>query len=140
MAATFLIIDDDSLFVDTLTFVLEQQEHCVLKATSGAAGIEMAQAHTPDLILCDVHMRNGHGYTTAQTLRERSPTEHIPIIMMTGKASPFGERRSRQSGADYYLSKPFSVTELLEAIRQTLQATQDTQRSSDVIFPTEFPG
>lgn len=137
MTATILIIDDDELFSNTVSFVLEQSEHEVLTASSGVEGLELARQHRPDLVLCDVHMRNGHGYATAQALRERPETMGVPIVMMTGNASPFGESRSRISGADYYLAKPFSVDELMDVVRQALTAKQsEAQRSHHVIFPS----
>ena len=137
MPATILIIDDDELFSNTVSFVLEQGEHEVLTASSGAEGIEIARERRPDLVFCDVHMRQGHGYATAQALRDRPETAATPIVMMTGNASPFGESRSRSSGADYYLAKPFSVEELTDIVDRALAAKGDgAQRSPHVIFPT----
>lgn len=132
-----LIIDDDDLFVDTVSFVLKQQEYDVLTAADGKEGTELAEEHRPDLILCDVRMQNMHGYDTVATLRSRSKTQSIPIIMMTGYASPYGERRSQMAGADYYLAKPISVQDLTSAIDMALVQGARKGRSSDVIFPSD---
>ncbi|HLA63017.1 MAG TPA: response regulator [Rhodothermales bacterium] len=136
MNTTILLIDDDHLFVDTVRFVLEQEEYDVLEAHTGPEGLEMAREHRPSLILCDVRMRDGNGYATVQTLRQRPMTASIPVIMMTGHANPYGERRSRLSGADFYLAKPFSVTDLITTVRRALSTTHDVMRSHDVIFPS----
>lgn len=135
-----LIIDDDELFVDTVSFVLEQQEYDVLTASDGAEGTELAEQHRPDLILCDVRMQNMHGYDTVAVLRSQSKTQNIPVIMMTGYASPYGERRSQMAGADYYLSKPISVQDLTAAIDMALAQGARKGRSSDVIFPSGSGG
>ena len=135
-----LIIDDDDLFVDTLSFVLEQQEYDVLTAGDGKEGAQLAEEHRPDLILCDVRMQNMHGYDTVAILRSRSKTQKIPIIMMTGYASPYGERRSQMAGADYYLSKPIQVQDLIATIDMALVQGARKGRSSDVIFPSGARG
>jgi len=131
-----LIIDDDELFTDTVSFVLEQQEYDVLQAANGEDGITVAKQHRPDVILCDVRMHNMHGYDTANVLKSESKTQNIPIIMMTGYASPYGERRSKMAGADYYLAKPIAVQDLTAAIDMALSHGTRTGRSSDVIFPS----
>ncbi|NBB85526.1 MAG: response regulator [Bacteroidetes bacterium] len=135
-----LIIDDDDLFVDTVSFVLEQQEYDVLTAADGKEGTQLAEEHRPDLILCDVRMQNMHGYDTVAILRSRSKTQKIPIIMMTGYASPYGERRSQMAGADYYLSKPIQVQDLISTINMAMAQGARKGRSSDVIFPSGARG
>ena len=134
-AVKVLIIDDDNAFVDTVAFVLEQQGYEMLTASNGAHGIALAIMHRPDVILCDVRMGEGHGYATAQTLRGKQETEKIPIIMITGFASPYGERRSRMAGADYYLSKPVSIRDLVQTLEQALKQGTKAKRSPDLIFP-----
>lgn len=135
-----LIIDDDELFVDTVLFVLEQQEYDVLTAGDGVEGTQLAEQHRPDLILCDVRMQNMHGYDTVAVLRSRSKTQNIPIIMMTGYASPYGERRSRMAGADYYLAKPIQVQDLIATVEMAMTQGARKGRSSDVIFPSGGTG
>ena len=90
MKKRILIIDDDELFVDTVRFVLEQEEHDVTDASNGVVGVELAISLRPDLILCDVRMRNMHGYVAVQELRNHPRTSNVPIIMMTGQASAYG--------------------------------------------------
>ena len=140
--ATILIIDDDPIFIETAVFLLEQLEHKILATIDGVRGYEMAIEHQPHVILCDVRMRGGmHGYATAQALKENRETEHIPIVMITGYGSPYGELRSRRSGADYYLYKPLSIHELVQMVEKALVGGSKTKRSSDLIFPGHYlPG
>ena len=140
MKKRILIIDDDELFVDTVRFVLEQEEHDVTDASNGVVGVELAISLRPDLILCDVRMRNMHGYVAVQELRNHPRTSNVPIIMMTGQASAYGERRSQMAGADFYLSKPFAVSELKEAVDTALNKRKRRVRSTDVIFPSSGHG
>jgi len=111
-----LIIDDEKLFRTAARYVLEESNFTVLEADNGNEGIELARENRPDVIICDVHMRGLHGYATIQMLKKRPETEQTPVIMITGRASPFGERRGTEAGADYYISKPLSADKLISAV------------------------
>lgn len=133
--ARILIIDDDPVFADTLEFVLQQHRHMLIVANNGAEGVELAIECMPDVILCDVRMKQMHGYATVQTLKKHPETANIPVIMMTGYAtSPYGERRCIMSGADYYIAKPFTSSKLLETVSLALRSGVKLQFSKDLIF------
>lgn len=132
MQAKILLIDDDELFRDTVKFVLEKDRHTVFAASDGEEGLRIAEDEQPNLVLCDVHMKNMHGYATVQLLKGKSGTARIPVIMMTGRASAYGERRSEMAGADYYLAKPFSIEELVTTVDRAL-SEHSKGWSNDVI-------
>lgn len=133
--ARILIIDDDPVFADTLEFVLQQHRHILIVANDGEEGVALAIECMPDIILCDVRMKQMHGYATVQALKKHPETSGIPVIMMTGYAtSPYGERRCLMSGADYYIAKPFTSSKLLETVNQALNSGVRLEFSKDLIL------
>lgn len=113
---SILIIEDEAAFREAIAFALEAEGYKVLQADNGAEGIELARAQIPDLIVSDVMMDSVDGYEAVLTLRQDPRTTGIPIILMTGKANKEGLVHAIELGADDYLSKPFTVNELMEAI------------------------
>lgn len=118
---TVLVIDDDRIFRSALHYVLHRNAGFnVVLAEDGTEGLSIALQTPPDVVICDVMMRDMHGYATVEALRSNPPTQHIPIIMMTGKGSPLGERRAKMHGADYYVYKPVNFKELIDLVRAAL--------------------
>lgn len=114
-----LIEDEDAMRALTAT-ALELEGFTVHQAANGAAGIEAARQHRPDLILCDVMMPGIDGYQVLATLRANPTLCHIPFIFLTAKGEKNDLRQGMVSGADDYLTKPVALDDLLEAIRARL--------------------
>lgn len=119
-AYKILVIDDDAIFRKTLRFALERMKFDVVVADSGEYGIEIAKKLRPDLILCDVVMDGLHGFATVQRLQRDSRTENIPVIIMTGTGTSFGEQRAMAYGVQRYITKPFKLQELKRTIHAIL--------------------
>lgn len=121
-----LIIEDNSDIVFYLKSCLEDQ-YQFITAHNGQEGIEKALRSVPDIIISDVMMPLKDGFEVCTTLKEDERTSHIPIILLTAKASAEDKRSGLQQGADAYLIKPFDKAELmirmenLRTIRKTLQ-------------------
>jgi len=123
MTQVLIIEDMDALreeIMDTLRF----EGFEVLGAENGIKGVELATEHLPDVILCDVMMPQMDGYETLRILRQQPPTAMIPFIFLTAKADKGDMRHGMELGADDYLTKPFTVAELLGAIQGRLQKAQ----------------
>jgi signal transduction histidine kinase len=118
---TILVIDDDADFRAVVTEALRQRGFEVLEATNGEAGVEMANAHLPDLVISDVNMDRKDGYGVLACLRENSRTAGIPFILMTGLADEAGMRRGMEQGADDYLPKPFTIGSLYATVEARLR-------------------
>lgn len=116
-----LIIEDEKSIRDTLQDILELEGFETLSAADGLAGIQMAQRHTPDLILCDVMMPKKDGYHVLQTLQKSAETEAIPFIFLTAKADNLSLRQGMNLGADDYWTKPFTPQAVVEALKTRLQ-------------------
>ncbi len=123
MTLVLVVEDMDALreeIMDTLRF----EGFEVLGAENGIIGVALATEHLPDIILCDVMMPQMDGYETLRILRQQATTAMIPFIFLTAKADKSDMRQGMELGADDYLTKPFTVAELLGAIQGRLQKVQ----------------
>ena len=115
-----LVIDDDDLYRETVTACLEEAGYSVVRAENGARGIELAQSSHVDLILSDVMMDALDGYGVLDRLRMDPATSTIPVILMTGLSDRESMRRGMAGGADDFIVKPFTCTDLLMAVEARL--------------------
>lgn len=115
MKKILVIEDEDLLRVNTVQ-ILQFEDFSTLAAENGWVGIQLAQEHLPDLILCDVMMPELDGYGVLAKLRQNPATAAIPFIFTTAKSTKADLRRGMELGADDYLTKPFNADELLNAI------------------------
>ncbi len=115
-----LLIDDDPLLRKVAAHALTAVGHEVLEAADGAAGLDLAKTNRPELIVCDVNMPGMDGFEFVTTLRRQEGISDIPVIMLTAMADRANMRTGMTSGADDYLGKPFTFTELTEAVSALL--------------------
>lgn len=115
-----LIIEDELSVRNNLLRLLRAEGFDALAAEDGRAGVQVAQTHLPDLILCDIMMPNLDGYGVLDTLRKARETALIPFIFLSAKADRSDLRQGMELGADDYLTKPFTRSELLGAIAARL--------------------
>jgi two-component system, sensor histidine kinase and response regulator len=111
-----LVIDDEKVLLEELCDNLMFAGFDVLSTFDSMLGVQLAQQHLPDLILCDVMMPKLDGYGVLLELRSHPQTATIPFIFLTAKASREDLRKGMRMGADDYLTKPFQQSELLETI------------------------
>lgn len=119
---SILVIDDDDEVRSVVVTTLTQAGYSVREAIEGRAGIQMILAEKPDLIVCDVRMPSMDGLRTLSAIRKFPGTAAIPLILMSGSDSVDREgfRRGMASGADDFLLKPFTPSELIEAVESRL--------------------
>ena len=113
-AKKILVIEDEPDIVRGLRDALEFEGFEVHSAETGAEGLESSADVRPDCILLDLMLPDDNGYQVCETLRERDPA--VPIIMLTAKAQEADKVRGLEVGADDYVTKPFSVAELIARI------------------------
>lgn len=116
-----LVIEDEEFIRANILDLLAAEQFTGIGAENGVSGIELAQQHLPDLIICDIMMPGLDGYEVLQTLLQKPVTATIPFIFLTAKADSGEIRRGMGSGADDYLTKPCSSRELLQAITARLE-------------------
>ena len=124
MKKKILIIEDNNDIRESSTEILELAGYKVLQASNGKIGVELAQKHLPDLILCDIMMPELDGYGVLYLLSKNQNTENIPFIFLTAKTERSDMRKGMEMGADDYLTKPFDDIELLNAIESRFNKHQ----------------
>ncbi len=118
-----LTADDDPQLLRLVARNLQLEGYDVLTASDGKQAIEQIEAHQPDLVLLDVMMPKMDGFSVCQRVREFST---VPIIIVTARGQDQDKIRGLDLGADDYLTKPFSVDELLARVRAVLRRTHYT--------------
>ena len=116
-----LIVDDERDIVKALTIRLQSSGYNTVVAFDGAQGVFMAYKEKPSLILLDIRMPAGDGFSVAEKLRESKRTSRIPIIFLTGSPETNAEERARGLGARFFIKKPYDQEELLDAVRRALE-------------------
>jgi len=117
-----LVIEDNQAILENTAEILELSKYQVVTASNGTLGIEKALATHPDLILCDIIMPGLNGYDVLHQLHKSPALKQTPFIFLTAKTEKRDINKGIELGADDYISKPFSATELLQAVNKKLQA------------------
>ena len=121
---TILIIEDNEDIRENVAEILTLSDYNVLTAANGKEGIEVAQKHKPDLIICDIMMPGVDGYGVLHVLHKDPQTQDIPFIFLTSKSERSDFRAAMEMGADDYITKPFAGNELLNAIESRLRKNE----------------
>lgn len=111
-----LLIEDNDDIRNNTAEILELSNYEVFTAENGKAGIEQALKHIPDLIICDVMMPVLDGFGVLHSLQKNKSVKNIPFIFLTAKTERSDIRKGMELGADDYITKPFTGTELLNAV------------------------
>lgn len=119
-----LFIEDNDDIRNNTAEILELANYRVLLAENGKIGVELALRENPDLIVCDIMMPVLDGYGVLHALQKNSQTMNTPFIFLTAKTEKSDLRKGMEAGADDYIMKPFTGTELLNAVEGRLKKTQ----------------
>jgi len=125
-----LIIEDERDMVKGLRFNLEARDHSVIVAYDGETGLQMADSEQPDLIILDLLLPKMNGYEVCKKVKEGNP--EIPIIMLTAKSQESDIITGLDLGADDYITKPFSVLELMARINALFRRTKSNSLEPEI--------
>ena len=121
---TILIVDDEQPIVDILVYNLKKEGYNTLEANDGVTAVDMALSEHPDLILLDIMLPRMDGLTVCKKIRTKL---NIPILMLTAKDEEIDKILGLELGADDYITKPFSVRELMARIKANLRKSEIKQ-------------
>ena len=119
MGKTILIVEDEQNIVDILSFNLEREGYNTLEAYDGPTGLQLALEQNPDLILLDLMLPGLNGFDVCRKIRESGSS--IPIIMLTAREEEEDKVLGLELGADDYITKPFSMRELLARVKANIR-------------------
>ncbi len=125
-----LIVEDEKDMVTGLKFNLEARDYSVIAAYDGEAGYRKALEEKPDLVILDLMLPKRNGYEVCKSLKKEIPD--LPIIILTAKSQEAEIVTGLELGADDYITKPFSVLELLARIKSVLRRTKSGSRIPEV--------
>ncbi|NLL46456.1 MAG: response regulator transcription factor [Clostridiales bacterium] len=134
MGKTVLIVDDEKNIVDILSFNLIREGYEILCAYDGREGLELALKKNPDLILLDIMLPYMDGFEVCREFRKKNNL--TPIIMLTAREEEEDKIFGLELGADDYISKPFSVRELLARVKTNIRRSASTMAAPEAGTPT----
>ena len=118
---TVLIVEDEKSIVDILRFNLEKEGYRCVAAYDGEAGLNAALSENPDLILLDVMLPKMIGFDVCRALRDRG--NNVPVIILTAREEEEDKVLGLEIGADDYITKPFSMRELMARVKANIRRT-----------------
>ena len=121
MDKRILIVEDEANIVDILAFNLKREGYEIMEAMDGATGLELALERDPDLILLDLMLPKMDGFEVCRRIREAGHT--TPVIMLTAREEETDKVLGLELGADDYITKPFSMRELLARVKANIRRT-----------------
>lgn len=124
MGKTVLIVEDEQNIVDILAFNLSREGYDTMEAYDGTTGLQLALEHNPDLILLDLMLPGMNGFEVCRKIRETGSS--IPILMLTAREEEADKVMGLELGADDYITKPFSMRELLARVKANIRRTSMT--------------
>jgi DNA-binding response OmpR family regulator len=133
MAKKVLVVEDDKTLLDLLEYNLKKEGHEVVTAMDGAEAIEKARSSPPDAIVLDIMLPVLNGLEVCRILRKEMS---VPIIMLTARDDEIDKISGLDAGADDYMTKPFSMRELLARVRAMLRRTDIQIPSADAPLRT----
>ena len=122
-----LAVDDEPLYQHLLKVNLEKEGYEVITASNGEEALEMVSSRHPDLVIMDIMMPKLDGLTTSERIRQFS---NIPIVILTARGEEQDRVRGLNIGADDYVVKPFSATELVARVRAVLRRTSNAEQAT----------
>ena len=122
--ARVLIIEDNAANMTLATFLVQTAGHTVISATDAEAGLALAHAERPDIILMDIQLPGMDGLEATAQLKGDDATRSIPVIALTALAMKGDEERIRAAGCDDYIAKPLAYRDLFAVIAAQLSASR----------------
>jgi DNA-binding response OmpR family regulator len=116
--STVLVVEDEPALIDTLEYSLRRQGYAVATASDGRAAIELARKEHPDLVILDIMLPGLDGFEVCRILRQETS---VPILMLTARTEEVDKVVGLEVGADDYLTKPFSMRELMARVKALLR-------------------
>jgi DNA-binding response OmpR family regulator len=125
MPKEILIVDDEPSIVVPIQFLMEQQGYSVLVAENGEDALDVIYKYKPDLILLDIMLPRIDGYEVCEIVRLNPEYRGIKIIFLTAKGREVEIAKGLALGANAYITKPFSNTELVAKVKELLDTTNE---------------
>ncbi|MEO0358040.1 MAG: phosphate regulon transcriptional regulator PhoB [Pseudomonadota bacterium] len=131
---TVLIVDDEPAQREVLAYNLEAEGYAVLRAENGEEALLLVKEESPDVIVLDWMMPQVSGIEVCRQLKTKPATRQIPIIMLSARAEEVDKIRGLETGADDYMTKPYSIRELMARVRAQLRRARPSTVGTKMEF------
>jgi len=133
-ATTILLAEDESALMTLLTYNLEAEGYRVVQAAAGEEARLLLEEEVPDLAILDWMLPNLSGIELCRQIRSKAATANLPVILLTARSEETDRIRGLDTGADDYVTKPFSTTELLARVRAVLRRVRPATADDIIRF------
>lgn len=134
MGGRILVIEDNPINLELITYLLKAFDYTVLTATNGNEGIELAHSQRVDLIICDVHLPGMDGYQVARRLKEHPVLRNIPLVAVTALAMMGDREKALAAGFNSYISKPIIPENFIKQIEEVIRNKRQGTGQGGVIY------
>jgi two-component system phosphate regulon response regulator PhoB len=134
MRAKILLVEDDASLIELVTYNLEKEGFDVVRTGDGEEALTLAEEEKPDLVILDWMIANLSGIEVCRRLRRAPATANLPIVMLTARGDEADRIRGLETGADDYMTKPFSPRELIARIRAVLRRLRPALQGGQLEF------
>jgi two-component system phosphate regulon response regulator PhoB len=132
--AKMLLVEDDAALAELLIWHFQREDFDVAQTPDGEEALILAQERTPDIVLLDWMVENLSGIEVCRRLRRMSETANVPIIMLTARGEEEDRVRGLETGADDYVTKPFSPRELIARVNAVLRRVRPALAGEVITF------
>jgi two-component system phosphate regulon response regulator PhoB len=129
-----LLVEDDRALADLLMWHFDREGYDVVRTADGDEALLLAEERTPDLVILDWMIEGVSGIEVCRRLRRRPETAHVPIIMLTARGEESDRIRGLETGADDYVTKPFSPRELLARVGAVLRRVRPALAGEQLVY------
>lgn len=129
-----LLVEDDRALADLLVWHFDREGYSIVRTGDGEEALLLAEERTPDLIILDWMIEGISGIEVCRRLRRRAATAQVPIIMLTARGEERDRIRGLQTGADDYITKPFSPSELLARVTAVLRRARPALAGQQLVY------
>ena len=134
MKPTVMIVEDEAALITMLRYNLEKEGYNVTEANDGEEALSVADETPPDAVILDWMLPRMSGIEVCRQLRRKTETRSVPIIMLTARTDETDKVRGLNVGADDYMTKPFSMPELIARVRSLLRRAKPSQAKGQISF------
>jgi two-component system, OmpR family, phosphate regulon response regulator PhoB len=131
---TLLLVEDDRALADLLMWHFDREGYQIVRTADGDEALILAEERTPDLVILDWMIEGVSGIEVCRRLRRRASTARVPIIMLTARGEESDRIRGLETGADDYVTKPFSPRELIARVGAVLRRIRPALAGEQLVF------
>ena len=122
MPYSVLVVEDEPHIIESLSFLMKRAGHKVRIARDGDAAIRTMEAEKPDLVILDITLPRRDGLDVCRTIRAEERWRDVRVIMLTARGRELDRRKGLETGADDYILKPFSTSEIVQRVEALLES------------------